>query len=281
MRNYLQEIELVGAVMVYQEEEQCRWSLDWLYANCNRVCILLDNYNLETEAIVMEYKNKYPEMTHIAYSREPVNPKRNMIQGQIKKRFKQRQIQIREELIIELKKMHNKKSIDLLIWMDSDETFIDEFPKYLEEFWYHQTAHKYMMLGFVEVFDRMDVIIFQRMSPHGRVFKYDPTMTALPWITRTRYFPYYSNSKPWKVRNLVVHICRLTEEYRKRRQFFDNVDFMKSSMDKEVWILPKDVRKMTVEEIAEYQPGPHQCPSKYPSITLREYLINKEKYINN
>ena len=281
MRNYLQEIEMVGAVMVYQEGEQCRWSLDWLYANCNRVCILLDNHNEETESIVMEYKNKYPDITHVAYSNEPVRPEKNLIQGQIKKRFKQRQIQIREQLIIELRKMHDEKPIDLLVWMDSDETFIDEFPKYLEEFWYNQTAHKYMMLGFVEVFDRMDIIIFQRMSPHGRVYKYDPMMTALPWITRTRYFPYYSNGRPWKVRNLVVHICRLTEKYRKQRQFFDNCDFMAESMDKELWILPKDVRQMTVEEIADYQPGPHQIPSKYPSITVREYMNNKEKYINN
>ena len=269
MRDYLQDIEIVGATMVYQEGEQCRWSLDWLYANCNRVCILLDNYNEETEAIIMEYKNKYPEITNIVYSKEHVIEKKNLIQGQIKKRFKNRQPHIREQLIKGLKTMHDEKPIDLLIWPDSDETFIDEFTSYLEEFW--ERPEEFMYLGFIETFDTMDQIITQKMAPHGRVYKYKPEMTALPYQMRTVYHP-YECKRPWKVRNLVIHVCHLTQEYRDRRQFFDNRDMMGECL-RELWKLPKDVRKMTAEEIADYQYGHRQKQPKYKPILLKDYLL--------
>jgi hypothetical protein len=272
MRSYLKEIEIVGAVMVYQEGEQCRWSLNWLYDNCDRVCILLDNFNSETEAIVLQYKEKYPDRTNVFYSEEPANEKRNKIQGQVKKRFKNRQPYIREQLIKGLRTMHDEKPIDLLIWPDSDETFINEFPKHLEEF--RQRGEEFMFLGFVEVYDSMDQIITQIMAPHGRVFKYKPEMTALPYQMRTVYHP-YELKRPWKVRNVVVHVCHLTEEYRARRQFFDNRN-MKEETKRLLWKLPKDVREMTAEEIADYQFGHRAAPPKYAPIDLEDYLLNKK-----
>lgn len=153
MRNYLVDVEIVGATMIYQEGETCRWSLDWLYGNCNRVCVLLDNWNKETEDIVMEYKNRYPDRTRLVYSTDPVIEAKNKISGQIKKRFKNRQHCIRQQVIDELRKMHEEKPIDMLIWPDSDETFIDEFPVYLERFW--KSDYDYMMLGFL---DRKSVV---------------------------------------------------------------------------------------------------------------------------
>jgi hypothetical protein len=275
MREYLKNINIVGAVMVYQEGEQCHWSLDWLYANCDRVCIILDNWNKETEDFVLTYRDKYPDITTIAYSNDPVNEGRNKIQGQVKKRFKLRQNHIREVVIKELKKMHDIKPIDLLIWPDSDETFINEFPKYLENFW-NNRPERYIVAGFIEAFENFQTIVYQKMSPHGRVFKYDPLMTAHPYTPRTRYYP-YKNERGYKIRNLIIHLDHFNEEYRKRRQFFDNTPWLEESMDYNVWQLPKDVREMTVEEIADYQPGPHGVKSKYPPITLKEYLsINKK-----
>lgn len=277
MRKYLTDIEIVGATLVYREGEQCRWSLDWLYANCDRVCIVLDNHDATTEAIVIDYQKQYPERTHIAYTDEPVILEKNEIQGQIKKRFKNRQHYIRENVVKELKKMHDKKPIDLLIWPDSDETFIDDFTNYLEEFWNNQPNHDYMMIGFVEVYDSLRILMSQKMAPHGRVYKYKPELSMWPWVGRTRYAPYNKEKRPWKVRNLVVHVNHLTEEYRQKRKFFDNSEFTEEC-ERHLWFLPKDVRKMTAKEIADYQPGHRQAPSKYPSITLKHYLNNKSKY---
>ena len=196
IRNYLKDIEMVGAVLIYQEGEICRWSLNWLYANCDRVCIVLDNYNEETEKIVLEYRDKYPDRTHLAYSTYPIEDWRNVGSG-IKQRFKKYQQYIREEVVKELKKMHDEKPIDLLIWPDSDETFLDCFTEYLERFWHEQTAHSYMMLGFVEVYDDFKKIISQRMGPHGRVFRYVPEFSCIPRRSRTVQNPYYG-TKPWK-----------------------------------------------------------------------------------
>ncbi len=279
MRNYLKEIEIVGVVMVYQEREQCRWSLDWLYVNCDRVCIVLDNWDSETEAIVLEYKERFPDRTHVAYSDEPFIEEKNKIQGQIKKRFKIRQAQIREFTLKEVRKMHDVKSIDMIIWPDSDETFINDFTNYLEEFWNNQPAHDYLMLGCIEVFDSMQIIMRQKMAPHGRVYRYKPEMSVFPWVGRTRYNPHYNEKRPWKIRHVVVHLNHLTEEYRERRQFFDNTDY-KTRNERDLWFLPKDVREMTAVEIADYQPGHRQAPPKYSSIPLEEYLDDKEHFNN-
>ena len=272
MRNYLTDINIVGAVMVYQEGEQCRWSLDWLYENCDRVCILLDNWNRETEAVVMTYKEKYPDRTHISYSDEPVNVRTNTLAGLIKRRFKLTQNRIRERVIIELRKMHEEKPIDLLVWPDSDETFINQFTKILEEFW--ESGYEFMTLGFVEVFENMQTLINQKMGLHGRVYKYKPEMTANPYAPRTVYHP-YEVKRPMRIRNVVVHLCHLTEEYRKKRQFFDNINYA-TDFPRVIWQLPTDVREMTVDEIADYQFGAHGRPSKYPPISLEEFLKNNK-----
>lgn len=277
MRNYLQDIEIVGATMCYMEREQCHWSLDWLFENCDRVVILLDNYDKETEKIVLSYKDKYPDKASIVYSSVPINEERNMTQGQPKKRFKLNQHIIREQVIQKLHELNKEKPVDLFIFLDSDEIPIYEFPKYLEEFW-NNRSEKYMMLGFVEVFDKWNILMSQKMAPHNRVYKFDPTMTALPYTPRTRYHP-YENGHPWKVRHILVHLNHFTEEYRNRRQFVDNVDW-KTEFPRYIWILPKDVREMMAENIGEYQPGQHRAESKYPSISLQEYLDNKEKYNN-
>lgn len=275
MRNYLKTIEIVGATMCYQEGEQCRWALDWLVANCDRVCVLLDNWDVNTEGIVLEYKEKYPGVVSVFYSDEPVREYKNEVQGQIKKRFKLRQNYIRERVIAALRKMHEEKAIDLLVWPDSDETFTEDFPNYLEKFW-EQKNHNFMVLGFLEPFESFRIIMSHRMAPHGRVYKYNPLMTAQPYQTRTVYHP-YENGHPWKVRNLVLHMCHFKDRDRARRQFFDNRDWY-TECPRWLWLLPKDVRKMTVEEIADYQNGYHGVPAKYDPIPLEEFLNNKSKY---
>jgi len=274
MRNYLQNIEIVGATMCFREREQCRWSLNWLVENCNRVVVLMDNWDEETHQIVLEYKNKYPEIVRVIYSSEPVFEHKNLIQGQTKKRFKIRQLFIREQVINELKKINEEKKIDLVIWPDSDETFINQFPSLLEEFW-NNRSETWMLVGFIEPFENFKTIVYQKQAPHGRIFKYDLTMTSFPDSTRTRYYP-YKNERTWKVRNVMLHMCHFNDEYRKRRQFFDNISWIDESQDYPVWELPSDVRIMTIEQIAEYQPAPHGRPSKYPSIILREYLKNNK-----
>jgi len=120
MRKVLQEIEVVGAVLVYREGDIIRWSLDWLYNFCDRVVIILDNYDEYTRNIVFEYRDKYPDMTTIGYSEESVQEGMNKVMGRTKKRFKLRQSHIREWVIRELKKTSSWPCIKLngifLLW---------------------------------------------------------------------------------------------------------------------------------------------------------------------
>ena len=278
IRNYLQNIEIVGAVLVYSEGEICRWSLDWMYANCDRVCIVLDNWDKKTEDIVKEYRDKYPERTHLAYSGYPIDKDKNK-GARIKQRFKKYQQYIREEVVKELKKMHEEKPIDLLIWPDSDETFLDCFPEYLERFWNEQTAHTYMMLGFVEVYDSFNVIVSQKMGPHGRVFKYVPEFSCIPRRSRTIQNPHYG-TKPWKIRQMVVHMCNYDAESRSRRQYTSGRDMMTElGTERLVWLLPKDVREMRPEEVARYQPSPRGASAEFKPILLKDYIKENKKEV--
>ncbi len=274
MRKVLQKIEVVGAVLVYQEGDIIRWSLDYLYNFCDRVLIILDNYNEYTKNIVFEYRDKYPEKTVIGYSKEPVQDGMNKVTGRTKKRFKLRQSHIREWVIRELKKMHDTKPIDLLIWPDSDEIFVDSFPKLLEDFWHNQKEYDYMMLGFIEVYDSFRIILNQRMAPHGRVWRYRPDMSAQPYRARTRYNPY---KRGYKLRNVVVHLCHLTEKQRVFRRFSTHRD--EREENRVVWFLPEDVRTIDQTVLAtDYRTGHRGAPAKIAPVPLTEYLNNKDKY---
>lgn len=277
MRDYLKKIEMVGCVMIYRENDICRWSLDWLYEHCDKVLIVLDNWNYETEQIALEYKNKYPDITYISYTDVSIIEKNNTIPGRVKNRFKRKQDEIREFVFKELRKIHKKKNIDLLVWLDSDEKPINEFPKHLEKFW--NSDKKFMFCGFVEPFESLQILMSQVMAPHTRVLKYIPELTVYPWLNRCRYHPYAMTTRPIKQRNVIVHVCHLTEEYRQHRQFMDGRDFM-TECDRQLWFLPKSVFEMTAEEIADYQPCSYGRLSKYPSVPIQKYLDNKDYYIN-
>lgn len=280
MRNYLTEIEIVGAMLVSREGDLCRFSLDYLYAHYNRVCLVLDNWNEKTESIVLEYKNKYPDKTYLKYSDKEVDIKRNKVElGYIKHRFNKIQSHIREIVAIELRKMYEEKPIDILVWIDADELFIDEFPKYLKEFWENK-SYKYIMTGIIEVYDKFNFLVKPSSSPHGRVYKYVPELSCLPHRTRTICNPYHDGGGRWKLRNVLVHLCQLKEIDRERRVFYLGKNF-NDPAKRLFWVLPKDVRKMTRDEIADYQIGHKQAPSKYPPIFLKEYLDNKKKYLTN
>ena len=276
MRDYLQDLNIIGATMVYREGNQCRWSIDWLLKNCNKIIILLDNFDEHTLQIILDYRDKYPDIIQIVYSKISVSDRCNKVQGQSKRRFKLNQDVIREQVIQELHRINKEElKVDLFSFFDSDEIPINQFPYYLEKFWYEIKDRQFMQIGFVEVFESFRIILSQRMSPHGRVYKYNPEMSALPYSTRTIYRP-FELGRPWKVRHLLVHLCHFNEEYRKRRQFADNIDFWERKRD--AWLLPRDVRTMSVEEISQYQPGYHGSPPMFPSIPLEEIVNNKSKY---
>lgn len=279
MRECLKELNIVGGVCCFREGEYCKQTIDWLCDFCDKVIILLDNYNLDTEQIILEYKEKFKNKINVIYSQESIIEHKNLIQGQIKKRFKIRQPYIREQVIQELHRVNKEKTVDIFIFLDSDELPINQFSKILETFW-NERSERWIMAGFIEPFENFKTIIYQKMACHGRIFKYDSKMSALPYTTRTRYHPYLLE-RAWKIRNLILHLCHFDENRRKKRQFFDNTPWFQESMDYPVWQLPKDIREMTVKEIADYQFGVHGSCSKYPSMTLKEYLKNNKKNYDN
>jgi len=272
MRNYLKNLEIVGAVLIYREGEIVRWSLDWLYANCDRVCVMLDNPDDKTRNIVIEYRDKYPDITSIEYVREDIDRSSFSRPGKEKQRFKRKQDVLREQMMHKLKVMHAEKKIDLLIWPDSDETFVDSFPSSLEQF--YESDATQLVLGFVEVYDSFRIILNQRMIPHGRAWKYNPDMTAIPYQGRTRYRVY---KKDFKVRHTVIHMCHFTEEQRAFRKSVTNIDVNNPDERRVIWFLPEDIRTIDPKVLKNYRVGRHR-PAKIEPTILIEYINNKNKY---
>jgi len=272
MRKYLANIDITGCVMVYREGEIIRWSLDWLYANCDRVCVMLDNPDDKTQDIVMEYKDKYPDITSIIYSSEDFDQDDYIKPGTEKRRFKDLQGIMRQQMMEKLKLMNVEKKIDLLIWPDSDETFVNRFPSLLEDFWKSDATQ--MVLGFVEVYDSFRIVLNQRMIPHGRVWKYNPDMTAIPYPGRTRYKVY---KKDFKVRHVVIHMCHFTKEQRAFRKSVTNIDVNNPDERRVIWFLPEDIRTIDPKVLKNYRIG-RNSPSKIDPIPLIEYINNKDKY---
>lgn len=269
-RDYLQDIEIVGALLVSREGKLATLAIDWLQRNCDRVCIVLDNHDKDTEDVVMNFKENYPEQIQVNYSgqrADDVQPP-----GYIKTRFNKLRCQIRESVVDVIKEMNATKKIDILIIPDADEIFIDEFPKYLEQFW-NEPSYKYMMTGFVEVYDDFKFLVKRSVVPAGRVYKYVPDFSYIPRRSRNVYNPYFTDGGMWKVRDVSIHLCQLTEYDRQRRW----AKLGKQPIDpsrRQFWVLPKDVRKMTKEEISEYSGVADKA------ITLKEYNDNKEKFLN-
>ena len=87
MRKVLNNLNIVGATLVYSEGNQCRMTIEWLCNFCDKVIVLLDNYNSDTENIVLEYKKKFPDKVNIIYSTVPIDEDRNK-GSYIKQRFK-------------------------------------------------------------------------------------------------------------------------------------------------------------------------------------------------
>jgi hypothetical protein len=271
MRNILNNINIIGATMIFREGEHCKQTIDWLCNFCNKVILLLDNYDNTTEKIALEYKEKFKDKINLIYSNEPIIQRKNLIQGQIKKRFKNRQQYIREQVIRELHRINKEeKKVDIFIFIDSDEIPINQFESILEDFW-NNHAERYLMAGYINPIENFNAIMTSSMAPHARIFKYCEEMSAIPYVSRTRFNP-YCKERGWKVRNLMLHLCNFNEQRRKFRQFCDNTPWLEESQNNPVWILPKDCREMTIDEISLYQPGQHQRPSFYSPITLREYL---------
>ena len=52
MRNYLKNLNIVGAICIYHEGDMCKYSIDNLLEHCDKICISMDYPDEKTLAII-------------------------------------------------------------------------------------------------------------------------------------------------------------------------------------------------------------------------------------
>jgi len=239
MRNYLKELNIVGGVGVWSEGEICRYSIENLISICDRVVIMMDNSDDKTKSIVMEYKNKYPDIVVVGENNIlPAKEDESIMRRQ--KKYEGEIIQAAFDLI---RKVHDERPIDILLFIDSDEMFTDNFPNILEDF--VKRKEDTIFIRPIEVYGWMNVICNKGLVAHAKVYKYVKEISSIPYSKQNYYLPYRINRNIIKAPWNFVHLARLTEENRALRI---KIRSRHSSPDNKLRRVNKPAYQLTPEE---------------------------------
>jgi hypothetical protein len=211
MRNFLNNLNIVGAVGVYFEGEICRHSIENLLSFCDKVVIMMDNPDDLTTSIILEYAGKYPEQ--IVFGKNNIPPLQS---GEsLMQRHKKYEGQIIQAAFDLVKIVHEQKPIDILCFIDSDEIFTDNLPNLMNKFWNSKADTCFIKP--IEVFSSPYILINRGLVSHAKLYKYVPEISSVPYHKQNYYLPYRINrniiKEPWNF----VHLARLTEKNKEFR----------------------------------------------------------------
>jgi len=252
MRNFLKDLHIVGAMLVFREGKIIRHSIDSLMRHCDHVVIVLDNEDEKTKNIVLEYKNKHKGFFTIGWSGTPrLTAEEEARPGALKHRGKHWKWYARGVALYEVEKINRKKKIDILIFPDADEMFTDAFPESLKRFW--ESDRQILMMKTIQVFDSFNLIHEGRLVSHTKAYKYRDDMKAFPTRFRQIFVPFRAEQSMGCYYNL-IHMCSLTKEIRALRKHWSGRGL---KPEYRLWKTDKDTRKMSEEEIRQVLKGPH------------------------
>lgn len=269
MRNFLTNLNIVGAVLVSRTGDIVHYCIKDLLRNCNSIIIVLDNPDEKTRKIVERYDKVYREIKLI-HSPYPVTTKEEEEKDPlcIRRRFKGMQGEVRQLVFDELKIRHNSgEKIDILIWPDHDECFTVNLPNVLEGFW--NSPYKALTMKAIDVFGDFETIHDYGQSGHTRIFKYFPELTAIPYRWRTNYLPLKRSERTGSDFSL-VHLSLLTKDAIDWRSKYWSETPLNTAMA--LWRVGKDVRKCMPEEIKTIK-------KREPDLNVYEYLRGGDKYV--
>lgn len=268
-RNFLNDVVIVGAMLVSRCGTILHYSLPNLLKWCDWVLIMFDNESEESVKIIMDYKKKYPGRIRIAHSgfpratekEEEARELKRKEKGSMFRRYRAKQGLLKDEVFKHLRKLYNDgEKIDLLIFSDSDEVFNDMFPEVLERFWGMKNKRAIAMKP-VAVFDSMKIIKKHSMAPHVRVLRYATDFTAVPRQGLCNFIPL---TKKDRIANrfVMVHLHSLLPDKRKWRNAHWKTTYMPDDLlwklEDEVWHVNPKVIRETFE--------------KEPYMNVKEYL---------
>jgi len=264
MRNYLKNLNIVEGMLVSREGELLRVSIQYYIDNVDKIVILLDNYDGESEKIVKGFAKKYPNQVVYYYSTIPIKYISKK-EHKIYHRFKRYEGKIRQELLDHIKKEHEQKSIDILYWFDSDEIPTVHFPKVLEEFW--KSNKKALRLGYIHIFNGFRMISNDNIRPHCRVFKYQPDLCGDPFKGLAQLIP-IKKSEVWATnKRLDIHMSDFDLDYINKRSIYQKRCKAGHKYNElKIWEIDKDARELSNEDFL------YIIRETAPISTIAEYL---------
>lgn len=253
--------------MVFREQEIIRYCLDDLIKYCDKVLVLLDNYDKETEKIILEYRHKFPQM-RVIYSKIESSEK-DEEHGTLKCRLNHKQGEIRDQVLREIFKMNKEEKIDLLVWPDGDEIFTDYlWHEELPKFWQNNNLDV-LFTGSITPFNSFKAVRNKGIVAHAKIFKYRSDMTALPYRNRCFYHPFIRD-KAKKIGKTLIHLALFNDEIRalRRQCYHGNMTRLDGT---NLWQMPNDIRKLTPAEVVK-------AFKAKPFCSTQEYYADPNKY---
>ena len=254
MRNYLTDLNIVEAMLCFREGRLLHVSLKNHLENLNKVVVLLDNYNKETEDIVLKYQGQYPDKLIVGYSTIPI-VYQNRKQHNMYHRFKRYESQIRQQLLDLVHKENERQPIDLLYWLDADETVTNYFYKEVENF--YESDKKALRMGYIHMFDGFDKFSDDHIRAHYRVFKYSSKLQAHPFKGLAQLIPDLKKEEVMHASEGGYHIIHMSDfdlEYINERNIYQRrCKEGHKFEDKQLWKIDKDIRDLTSEEFITIQ----------------------------
>lgn len=246
MRTFLPDINIYGTVLLSRSSHVMHYCIKDLLKYCNKVLLVLDNEDEETQRVAYRYAEKYKEI-NVVHSQIPGTTKEQEEQDRmcVYNRFKALQGPVRQVVLNELKKrIEGGEKIDLIIWPDHDECFSGNLPSVLEKFW--NSSYKELTMKAVDVFFDFTTIHNAGMTNHGRIWKYDTNLLADPHRWGCHLIPIGRAERTGDAYTL-IHLSLLGRDMIDWKQKY----WSRTNMDMTLplWRVGKDVRECTPEEI--------------------------------
>jgi len=267
MRNFLTNINIVGAVIMYRYFDINEMCLNQLVTYCDKLVILLDNYDENCEKKVLEFQEKHDNV-EVIYSK--VERKEGHKPGKMYSRLIHNINQIREQVLRRLEDIYKEKKIDMFIHLDPDEIFCKDMPQILTDFW--NSNKQAMYCGMMSPFNDWKTLWEPSMYPHARIYKYRPDITSMDQPRHRDFYRPYLKEEATSNRYCIFHLPYFTKEYRDFRDFRNGrigekrnkkIESLRAKV--KIYCAPKDVRTMTRKELRTLLRGK-------PSYNFGEYL---------
>jgi hypothetical protein len=247
-----QNLHIVGCVGCWQEGATAKYTIDNLLKYCDEIAILLDKPNVETEQLVRTYEKNFPGVFHIEYSTVP--PLRDP--RHIRRRTKVYASELGEQKLAIVKKIHESRSVDILLAVDSDEVFNNSFVDILTQFW--SSKFTSVCMRPMDVYDTPYFLHNKGMASHWRIYKYSPFIHYTPWRYRDFFHP-YRERETWKgIIGGFVHLNMLRENMA-RKVKIGNPSLLETCPDTKLWKIDKPAWELTIEEYQEIINKPETC----------------------